>query len=131
MSASDKDWYFSDATISNLRELIISLQKLYGIDNDHVVRHYDVTAKWCPRPFMGDDINALYGKSGNQMWAEFKASLEDNEEMIVKYETVESMPEWARETMQKLFDKKYITRYGFTEEALRVFVVNDRAGLYK
>ena len=50
----------------------------YGIDADHVIRHYDVTAKWCPRPWMGDDINTYYGKTGNQLWTEFKAGLEDD-----------------------------------------------------
>jgi hypothetical protein len=60
----------------------------YGIDAAHVLRHYDVTAKWCPRPWMGDDINAFYRRSGNQMWAEFKASLEA-EEVEIKIITVD------------------------------------------
>lgn len=78
MSAGDKDWYFSDATIANLRELVRYLMDKHGIDENHIIRHYDVTAKVCPRPWVGDDINTYYGKTGNQLWKEFKASLEDD-----------------------------------------------------
>lgn len=43
----------------------------------HVVRHYDVTAKACPRPWVGDDINTYYRKTGNTLWNEFKTKLEE------------------------------------------------------
>ena len=81
MSAGDKDWYFDKATISNLETLIKSLMATYSIDIDHVIRHYDVTSKLCPRPWVGDDINTYYVKSGNQLWREFKTSLEDKVEV--------------------------------------------------
>ena len=47
------------------------------------------------------------------------------------YNTIDEMPSWAQPTMKKLLKNKYITSLGFTEEAIRIFVVNDRAGLYK
>lgn len=81
MSAGDKDWYFDAQAIANLSELVRSLQKLHGIDNDHIIRHYDVTSKLCPRPWVGDDINTHYGKSGNQLWKDFKSSLEEKVEV--------------------------------------------------
>lgn len=56
---------------------------------------------------------------------------QEEEDMAVVYNTIDEMPSWAQATMQKLLDKKYISRLGFTEEALRIFVVNDRAGVYK
>jgi N-acetylmuramoyl-L-alanine amidase CwlA len=39
--------------MKNLVELTIYLMKKYNIDINHVVRHFDISAKWCPRPFMG------------------------------------------------------------------------------
>lgn len=46
----------------------------------------------------------------------------------------ENMPEWARATIQKLVDKGILqgdkNGLGLTEELLRIFVINDRAGLY-
>lgn len=130
ISAADTDWYFHGQTVANLTELVKSLMAAHGIDAAHVIRHYDVTSKLCPRPWVGEDINTYYGKTGNQLWAEFKAGLED-EEVVKTYGAIAEMPGWAKATMQKLWDKKYITSFGFSEEALRIFVINDRAGLYK
>lgn len=75
VSAADRDWFFGEHTVNNTIELVKTLMDKHGIDADHVIRHYDVTAKWCPRPWMGDDVNTYYGKSGNQLWNEFKAKL--------------------------------------------------------
>ena len=72
-SVSDRDWYFDEVTEATGAELVASIMRRYSIDLDHVVRHYDVTGKWCPRPFVGDDINAVYKESGNQRWRQFKA----------------------------------------------------------
>lgn len=79
MNASDRDWYFHPDTIKNLIDLVNMLMEKYNIPIENVVRHFDVTAKWCPRPFMGNDINTYYGKTGNQMWEEFKSQLGDEE----------------------------------------------------
>lgn len=40
---------------------------------------YDVTGKWCPRPWMGDDTNTYYGTSGNEQWKKFKERLSGEE----------------------------------------------------
>lgn len=46
----------------------------------------------------------------------------------------DNMPEWARETVQKLVDKGFLNGdengLNLTEEMLRLLVINDRAGLY-
>lgn len=132
MGAADTDWYFHPQTVINLTELVKALMAKYNIDADHVIRHYDVTAKWCPRPWIGDDINSFYGKTGNQLWNEFKAALTaESEDDMPKYDTIAEMPSWAQATMQKLFSKGLVSSFGFSEEALRIFVINDRAGLYK
>ena len=76
-NASDRDWYFDERTYNNAVELIKYLMEYFNIDIDHVVRHYDINSihKYCPRPFVGDDINTYYNKSGNTLWKEFKAKL--------------------------------------------------------
>ncbi len=73
--ADAKDWYFQDKTIQNVLELVAMLMKLHNIPIENVVRHYDVTGKYCPRPFMGDDINTYYNQSGNTNWNNFKTAL--------------------------------------------------------
>ena len=72
-SVQDRDWYFTDETEATAAELIAGIMHRHGIPLDHVVRHFDVTGKWCPRPFMGDDINTVYKESGNERWRSFKA----------------------------------------------------------
>jgi peptidoglycan hydrolase-like protein with peptidoglycan-binding domain len=42
----------------------------YGIPIDHVIRHYDVTGKICPNPYVRNN-----GKNGNWTWEQFKANL--------------------------------------------------------
>lgn len=48
------DWEgkFNDNTYNSLVELCASLCKQYGIDINHVIRHYDVTGKCCPKYYV-------------------------------------------------------------------------------
>lgn len=76
-SASDADWWFDDATIKNAVEVVAELMQRYGIPSERVVRHYDVTRKECPRPFVGDDLNSHTGKTGEDAWREFQRMIEE------------------------------------------------------
>lgn len=80
MNASDKDWYFTNEVIDNLVEFTQYLMDKYNVPVENVIRHYDVTGKLCPRPFVGDDINEYNKKTGNQMWSEFKSRLVNRKE---------------------------------------------------
>lgn len=71
MNATDKDWYFTDATIAATIDLVKMLMKKYHIPADHVIRHYDVTGKICPNPFVYD--------TGVMTWAKFKAAISEAE----------------------------------------------------
>ena len=116
VSASDNDWYFHEQTVKNLTELVQKLMNKYNIDADHVIRHYDVTSKWCPRPWLGDDVNTYYGKTGNQLWAEFKSRLtntesEDDEmtgeeiyNKLNEYLRPLACPDWAKAELQEAVD---------------------------
>lgn len=43
---------FTDAQKASLRELVLDIMNRYGISADHVIRHYDVTGKLCPAPYV-------------------------------------------------------------------------------
>lgn len=45
-------WYFEKNTITNTVELVKYLMDKYNIPIDRVIRHYDVTGKNCPAPFV-------------------------------------------------------------------------------
>lgn len=75
-SVSCNDWYFTPQTLSNGARLIAYLAQEYGIPTDHIVRHYDVTHKRCPRPFVGTDINAYTGQTHESSWREFVRTID-------------------------------------------------------
>ena len=60
---ADENWYFEDATIEAAIELVKDLMKKYHVPSSNVLRHYDVTGKCCPAPF-------VYNK-GKHTWDEF------------------------------------------------------------
>ena len=64
---TSKDWYFEDATVDAAIELAKHLMKKYGIPADRVIRHYDVTGKICPNPY-------VYNTTAHT-WNEFKKAL--------------------------------------------------------
>ncbi|NLK37534.1 MAG: N-acetylmuramoyl-L-alanine amidase, partial [Epulopiscium sp.] len=51
-----------------------------------------------------------------------------------RYNTLAEVPEWGKATVQKLIDKGCFAdkkKLNLTEDMLRGFVVNDRAGVYR
>ena len=60
-------WYFEDATVRNTVELTKYLMKKYNIPSERVIRHYDVTGKICPEPYVRNE----------QMWNAFKDMLKE------------------------------------------------------
>ncbi len=52
LGAEDKDWYFEDETVAAAVELTKYLMKKYGVPASRVIRHYDVTGKICPNPYV-------------------------------------------------------------------------------
>lgn len=70
-SDTSRDWYFEEATVKSAIELTKYLMKLYDLDIDHVIRHYDVTGKICPNPYVYNHTQFT--------WDDFKASLVTDE----------------------------------------------------
>lgn len=118
-------WRFDPATVANAVQLVRSLMAQYGIDTDHIVRHYDVTGKVCPEPFVRDAL----------AWAEFKARLTapetTEEEDMVRYNTVAEMPEYYRAEAQALIDAGALKggtdgSLNISEDMLRSMIISKR-----
>lgn len=62
MNATDKDWYFEDATITSAMALTQMLMKKYSISQEHVIRHYDVVGKICPNPYVYNNTSHTWQK---------------------------------------------------------------------
>ena len=58
-------YVITSQTVDRTVELVRWLMDKYGIDVDHVVRHYDVTGKDCPEPWV----------RAERLWRKFKARL--------------------------------------------------------
>lgn len=52
MCHPDEGGNFNDATYNNCVYLVAKLMNYYQIDMDHLIRHYDVTGKNCPKYFV-------------------------------------------------------------------------------
>lgn len=55
LNATDRDWYFEKETVNATVDLVRQLMEELEIDADHVIRHYDVTGKICPAPYVHDE----------------------------------------------------------------------------
>lgn len=71
LSAADKDWYFEDATVEAAEELTRYLMEKYNVPEENVLRHYDVTGKVCPAPYVHN--------ATKHTWEEFKEALRREE----------------------------------------------------
>lgn len=64
-NVSNNTWYFEEETIKATIELTKYLMSKYNIPAANVIRHYDVTGKTCPEPYVRDA----------EAWNTFKATL--------------------------------------------------------
>jgi len=64
---TSRDWYFEEETVQAAIELTRELMAKYNIPADHVIRHYDVTGKICPNPYVYNHTQ--------HTWEDFKAAL--------------------------------------------------------
>ncbi len=120
---NDRAGNLRTGSIEQAAQLVRLLMKRYQIPVERVIRHHDVTGKLCPAPMVQDDA----------LWRAFRERLE--EEISVRYKYYEDMPAWAKPTISKLVKKGFLKGEGdgvlnLSEEALKVLVVNDRAGCY-
>ena len=100
---ADEKYYFMDDTVSNALELTKSLMDKYSVPIENVIRHYDVTGKNCPAPFVENESK----------WENFKARLvggDDEEVAQTRYNTIGEMPSWAQEPIQYLVDEGLLSK---------------------
>ena len=129
---SEKDqngqYYINQATQNTTIKLIKVLMAKYSVPIENVIRHYDVTGKICPEPFVRNQVQ----------WLDFKKRLTENnkkegKEMLCN--KIEDVPDWAKSTVQKLIAKGALKgnekgELLLTGTMLRMFVIHDRMGIY-
>lgn len=119
---SNGRFYIERETIANAIELTKYLMKKYDIKVENVIRHYDVTGKICPRPFVEDE----------KLWIDLKDRLED--EKLKRYNIIDEVPEWGKEVVKLMIEKGAfadVKNLNLSEDMIRMFVFNNRMGMYK
>ena len=73
-----RGWYFEAETIASALVLIRYLMQTYNVGAENVLRHYDVTGKGCPAPFVED----------KSAWENFKKRLTEMPELTTPNDIV-------------------------------------------
>ena len=119
---SNGKFYIKEKTIANAIELTKFLMEKYDIPVENVIRHYDVTGKMCPKPFVEDE----------KLWLDFKERLEEEE--VKRYNTIDEVPEWGKDVIKLMINKGAfadVKNLNLSEDMIRMFVFNDRMGMYQ
>lgn len=126
-------YYFKDETIHNAARFVALQMKNYNIPIGNVIRHYDVTGKSCPRPFVENP----------QAWQNFKnlvlkyynGEAEKESAEMPYYEKLDDIPAGEfRETIRKLVDRGIIKGNGaglhLSYDMTRIIIFLNRAGAF-
>ena len=102
MCLTGKGYVLRRGTIERAVKLVRELMARYGVPIQNVVRHYDVTGKNCPAPFVEQP----------SLWDDFKTALatEQEEEPMKVYKYVPEMPAWAQDTFTRMVQSGYIAK---------------------
>ena len=115
-----------EAVRDRTADFVRQKMKEYGIDSSHVLRHYDVTGKRCPAPWVDNPAE----------WMEFKKMLEGDDDM--SYEQFEQYmnrylternakpaDDWAKPYIQGAIDAGAMTDVGGTIERPQGFITRQ------
>lgn len=83
-------WYFEPKTVAATIDLVKELMKKYGIPVGNVLRHYDITGKKCPEPYVRNSTD----------WNLFKQQLTTASKVESKPTTKKTVDELAREVIR-------------------------------
>lgn len=148
MCLLDKNGNIRNDTVETAITLTRSLMQKYSVTASNVIRHWDVTGKQCPAPFVGND---------NSYWNNFKSrileeeidmellnelqskidaltarvvELESSKEPV--YATVNEVPDWGRELIQSLVDRGLLasSQINMPYSLLRTLVILSRADVF-
>jgi len=116
------EWYIEPETVTRTVGLVKWLMQEFNIPLDHVIRHYDVCWKNCPAPWVEHP----------EQWAAFKKRLiEEEEEMVTRYNKVEELPSYYRKDIQRLIDLGHLRgkeggKLDLTEDMVRTLIICGR-----
>lgn len=143
-------WCFAANTVENTVELVRFLMEKYDIPIEKVIRHYDVTGKLCPEPYVDEEkwaeFKGIITKGDKLTMSQYEELKKENKMLKDKIEQLEAankvyhywneIPEYAEPVIRELYDRGLYHGAGpedlnLPEVLMRTLVINYRAGLYK
>ena len=126
---ADGSYYIKPETVANAAALAKDIMQRYGIDTDHVLRHYDVTGKRCPMPWVDDP--AQWTAFKDMLTPKNTTTVEEDDDMATRYNTVAELPAWAQEEAKRLVDRGALLgdahgNLDVTMDMLRTMIVCQR-----
>lgn len=130
-----------DETVRNAAELVRYLMERHHVPVSRVCRHYDVTHKSCPEPWVRNPkqwekfLEMLEAEDMTEAQTRKIAQEEIKKSNAKVYDRVQDCPAWAKDTVQRLVNKGFLQgdengNLALTESLMRILVINDRAHLY-
>lgn len=116
-------YYISDKTITNTVEFVRQLMQEYDIPISNVVRHYDITGKWCPLPYVDNgkwnEFIKMIGDDGmteqeKKKFNELVKAVEELANPMIYGYIDDNMPEWARDSVKWAVDNGIVKGDGKT-----------------
>ena len=122
------EWYFEPETVKNTVDLVKMLMKKHNVPIERVIRHYDVTGKNCPAPYIDETEwnnfkNRILTNEGDltmTQYEELKKEIDalKSENKALKeaigtvYKTADEIPDYYKSTVQPMIDKGVIKGIG-------------------
>ena len=141
---------FAAETVENTVELVRFLMDKYKIPIEKVIRHYDVTGKLYPEPYVdekkwsefkgkitkGDKLTMTQYEELKKENKALKEKIKELEAQNKVYHYFDELPDYAEPVIRELYDKGIYKGNGAAdlnlhEVLMRTLVINYRAGLYK
>lgn len=114
---SSNKYYIKDEVVSKTLTLTHYLMQKYNIPIENVLRHYDVTGKICPAPFV----------ENTQLWTNFKSNLTD----FIKQEELEISKELEdNNSFEEVSYMKVNRKYIFDNTTKEFEVINADGSNY-
>lgn len=90
------NWYFEEETVAATVELVKFLMKKYNVPIGNVIRHYDVTGKKCPEPYVR--TAAAWSNFKNRILAANKIEVGDKVKLTsgAVYYDGKKIPAWVK-----------------------------------
>lgn len=122
--------------LENAAEFVALKLKEHNLSIQDIKKHYDWTNKNCPRilidnSFIKSKMDWEYFINIVNYYLERKEEKEMVEEK--RYNKIDEIPVWGKPTIEKLISKGVfadINNLNLSDDMLRLFVINDRLGLY-